>query len=106
MKQRTFKDTVHGYIARCGSITTAWALIRNKCAEDKKEIPTLDKIIEIKTPAIIGSCGAGSISHEIARMAASQSKLDIICFSNEDEDNNYLKDFNVNLTRRYDETKR
>lgn len=43
---KIYTDTIHGYIAECGSKTTAWALIRNKCKEDGKEVPTMDKIVE------------------------------------------------------------
>lgn len=48
MKQpRLFKDTLNGFTAQSMSKSGAWMLIRNRCHELKKEVPTLDKIIEV-----------------------------------------------------------
>lgn len=45
MKQRIYKDSIHGFEAISNSKTGAWMLIRNKCHELGLEVPTLDKII-------------------------------------------------------------
>jgi len=37
-------DTLHGFTAEALSKHIAWGLIRNKCHELKKEVPTIDKI--------------------------------------------------------------
>ena len=44
---KLYKDTIHGKTARAGSRITAWALIRNWCRQNNKEVPTLDKIEEV-----------------------------------------------------------
>ena len=46
MKDKFWKDTIHGFTANCKSKSAAWALIRNKCHELKIEVPTFDKIVE------------------------------------------------------------
>lgn len=48
MKNKYYKDTIHGFTAYCSSRQGAWMLIRNKCHELKLEVPTLDKIVESK----------------------------------------------------------
>lgn len=48
MKERLFKDEIHGFTTKCGSEKIAWALIRNKCHDLKLQVPTLDQIVEIK----------------------------------------------------------
>ena len=48
MKDKFWKDTIHGFTAKCKSKSTAWALIRNKCHELKIEVPTFDKIVEAR----------------------------------------------------------
>ncbi|MFB9055064.1 hypothetical protein ACFFVB_18430 [Formosa undariae] len=45
--EKTYTDLIHGFKAKCGSPSMAWALIRNKCHELKLEVPTLDKIVEV-----------------------------------------------------------
>lgn len=45
MKNKLFKDTLHGFTVYAGSKITAWGLIRNKCHHLGLEVPTLDKII-------------------------------------------------------------
>jgi hypothetical protein len=47
MNKKYYKDDLHGYTAYASSKQIAWALIRNKCHENRVEIPTLDKIREI-----------------------------------------------------------
>lgn len=47
-KERLFKDTLHGFKAKCEFRNTAWMLIRAKCLELKLEVPTFDKIEEVK----------------------------------------------------------
>jgi hypothetical protein len=46
MKDKLWKDTIHGFIVKCRSKSMAWALIRNKCHELKLEVPTFDRIVE------------------------------------------------------------
>lgn len=44
MALKKYKDTLHGFTAFASSSIMAWALIRNKCHEQKLEVPTLDRI--------------------------------------------------------------
>lgn len=44
MEWNLYRDTIHGHTAAATSQSMAWALIRNKCHEDKTEVPTWDKI--------------------------------------------------------------
>lgn len=46
MKQKLYKDTIHGFTAMAGSKNGAWMLIRSKCKELGLEVPTFDKIVE------------------------------------------------------------
>ncbi len=43
-----YKDELHGFTAAAPSISMAWALIRNKCHQEKIQVPTMDKIIFIR----------------------------------------------------------
>ena len=42
-----WKDTLHGFTARCKNKNTAWMLIRAKCHELQLQVPTYDQIIEV-----------------------------------------------------------
>ena len=42
---KKYYDTMYGFVAEATSKQMAWMLIRNKCHELKKEVPTIDKII-------------------------------------------------------------
>ena len=44
MKQKIYKDSLHGFEAKSNSKTAAWMLIRNKCHELRLEVPTIDKV--------------------------------------------------------------
>lgn len=46
MEDKLWKDTIHGFTAKCRSKSMAWSLIRNKCHAFNLEVPTLDKIVE------------------------------------------------------------
>jgi len=48
MKQKLYRDTIHGFKALASSKNGAWMLIRNKCHQLKLEVPTFDKIEEVK----------------------------------------------------------
>lgn len=39
-----YKDEMYGYTAVGASKNIAWMIIRNKCHELKKQVPTFDKI--------------------------------------------------------------
>ena len=46
--QRLYKDTIHGIKALAISKNMAWMLIRGECHRLKLDVPTLDKIKEVK----------------------------------------------------------
>jgi hypothetical protein len=52
-KQKIYKDTIHGFEALASSKNLAWMLIRNECKKMKLQVPTFDKIIEVKKPILI-----------------------------------------------------
>ena len=45
---KSYRDLVHGMMALARSKTGAWMLIRAKCYELNIEVPTYDKIVEVK----------------------------------------------------------
>lgn len=44
MKQKIYKDSLHGFEAKSISKTGAWMLIRNKCHELGLKVPMLNQI--------------------------------------------------------------
>jgi len=54
MKQKLYKDTIHSFEVLSSSKNGAWILIRNKCHEQKLEVLTFDKIVEVDCIAVNG----------------------------------------------------
>jgi hypothetical protein len=48
MKNILYRDTIYGLQASARSRTMAWQLIRNKCYELNQEVPTMEKIVEVR----------------------------------------------------------
>ncbi len=44
MKQKIYKDSLHGFEAKSNSKTGAWMLIRNKCHELGLQVPMINQI--------------------------------------------------------------
>lgn len=47
MKEKLYRDTIHGFTALAISKNMAWMLIRVKCHNLNLEVPTIDKIVEL-----------------------------------------------------------
>lgn len=43
-----YTDSIHGIQAAAPTRSMAWALIRNECHSKQIEVPTMDKIIEVR----------------------------------------------------------
>jgi hypothetical protein len=47
MKDKSWKDTIHGFTVTCKSKNIAWYLIHKKCVELEIEVPPFYKVVKV-----------------------------------------------------------